>query len=52
MIKFLLKKIQPSPTKTFNGEMQQLYNIIEKEKKRQMALLKIYGRKTKIQVRL
>lgn len=33
-MKLLLKKILPSPTKTFNGEMQQLYNLIEKEKKK------------------
>lgn len=33
-MKNFLKKILPFPEKTFNGEMQQLYDLIIKERKR------------------
>ncbi len=39
MIKFLLKKLLPSPTNTFNGDIQELYNFIEKEQEKTNGII-------------
>lgn len=39
MIKFLLKKLLPSPTNTFNGDIQELYNLIEKEQEKTNGII-------------